>query len=137
MGKRGASAAAAASGADGGNQVHEAEAAALQIRLQDWRLCHSPRTFVEAPPDDVKKELGVWPQIAGGMYTHLKKPASGDLAEWAIHSEVVCVPFVQKIRQAEEIEILGQHDELFVYKDQFQERACVRVRACVCACVCL
>ena len=112
MGKRGASAAAAASGADGGNQVHEAEAGGLQSRLQDWRLCHSPRTFVEAPPDDVKKELvtptQVSQQIAGGVYTRLKKPggvassaASGALAEWAIHSEVVCVPFVQKISQAE------------------------------------
>ena len=58
MGKRGASAAAAASGADDGNHVDEAEADDLMVRLARWRSEHPTRAYVGASPDNVKKELG-------------------------------------------------------------------------------
>ena len=48
MGKRGASA-AAASGADDGNHVDEAEADDLMVRLARWRSEHPTRDYVGAP----------------------------------------------------------------------------------------
>ena len=52
MGKRGASA-AAASGADDGNHVDEAEADDLMVRLARWRSEH-PRRAYAGPPLDLQ-----------------------------------------------------------------------------------
>ena len=76
MGKRGASA-AAASGADDGNHVDEAEADDLMVRLARWRSEHPTRAYVGAPLEHVRKKLGMPPQVsqtlAGGVHTRLKK----------------------------------------------------------------
>ena len=120
MGKRGASA-AAASGADDGNHVDEAEADDLMVRLARWRSEHPTRAYVGAPLEHVRKKLGMPTQVsqtlAGGVHTRLKKAggvassaASGAPAECAILEEVVCIPFAQKIPQGEEIKEI---DEFF------------------------
>ena len=127
MGKRGASA-AAASGADDGNHVDEAEADDLQVRLARWRSEHPPRAYFGTTLEHARKELGTATQgsqqIAGGAYTRLKKrgggdrsAASGEPAEWAISHDIVGVPFAQKVVPGEEVKKLGQHDELFVFRD--------------------
>ena len=127
MGKRGASA-AAASGADDGNHVDEAEADDLLVRTARWRSEHPPRAYFGTTLEHARKELGTATQgsqqIAGGAYTRLKKrgggdrsAASGEPAEWAISGESVAVPFLQKVIRGEEVKKLGQHDELFVYQD--------------------
>ena len=89
--------AAAASGADD-QWVDDAEADELVVRLERWRIEHPARL-----PND---------PYAAILHTRFKKSgrvardASGAPAPWAVHEEVVTVPFSQKIDQGKEIQVL-------------------------------
>ena len=127
MGKRGASA-AAASGADDGPSVDEAEDDDLKVRHARWRSEHPTRAYFGATLAYAWKDLRTAtqgsPQIPVGAYKRIKtggggvsSAASGEPAEWAISHDIVGVPFAQKVVPGEEVKKLGQHDELFVYRD--------------------
>ena len=127
MGKRGASA-AAASGADDGHSADEAEDDDLKVRHARWRSEHPTRAYFGSTMAYTWKELDTAtqgsPQIPVGAYKRLKtggggvrSAASGEPAEWAISGDSVCMPFLQKVIQGEEVKKIGQHDELIVHQD--------------------
>ena len=107
MGKRGASA-AAASGADDGPSVDEAEDDDLKVRHARWRCEHPARAYFGATLAYAWKDLRTAtqgsPQIPVGAYKRIKtggggvrSAASGEPAEWAISGESVAAPFLQKV----------------------------------------
>ena len=98
MAKRSIHLVSAAAVSDADDWVDDAEAEELLVRIERWRSDHPARQ----PKWPYAATLHTRPKKAGSV----TRAASGAPAAWAVHEELMVVPFAQKVAQGEEIKKL-------------------------------